>query len=273
MQFVVLLLLVVALALLVLGLVGTSTPLVIASIVVSLVAVYAAVRARSMRDARLARRATEKAQAERTAADRADADRALAAASMAPARAVQNAQAPPVARTVAEPSTTVLPRVHEKVTPAEPVPSDLDNAAFGYVGADLAVESLHLPVAEPDPVVEPDPVTPRHAVADEATTVLPAVPAAKPAVAATELAVPATEPAGPTDPAPDSDEPPSAGTTAPLDVSGDERVWVVDGRPRYHWKSCAFLDFRESEPITLKQAVEDGFTPCALCDPDTRLAF
>ena len=68
------------------------------------------------------------------------------------------------------------------------------------------------------------------------------------------------------------DEPPAADTDPPLRSRGDKPVWVIDGRPRYHLPGCAFLLHRGPEPVPLRQAVEDGFTPCALCDPDSGLA-
>jgi hypothetical protein len=68
-----------------------------------------------------------------------------------------------------------------------------------------------------------------------------------------------------------ADEPAAAHTTAPLPQHSADTVWVVDGRPRYHLGSCSFLSGRQPEPIPLDQAVEDGFTPCSLCDPDTAL--
>jgi hypothetical protein len=68
------------------------------------------------------------------------------------------------------------------------------------------------------------------------------------------------------------DEPAPANTIAPLIDKSHENVWVVDGRPRYHLSSCGFLVGQESEPIPLHQAVEDGFSPCSRCDPDTVLA-
>jgi hypothetical protein len=46
---------------------------------------------------------------------------------------------------------------------------------------------------------------------------------------------------------------------------------VVDGRPRYHLERCGFISGLGGEPVPLQQAVEDGFTPCSLCDPDTVL--
>ncbi|MGX7680397.1 hypothetical protein ACSMXN_16025 [Jatrophihabitans sp. DSM 45814] len=66
-------------------------------------------------------------------------------------------------------------------------------------------------------------------------------------------------------------EPAMAETVAPLSRSGDVIVRVVHGRPRYHLSSCEFINGRASAPVALTRAVEDGFTPCALCDPDTAL--
>jgi hypothetical protein len=67
------------------------------------------------------------------------------------------------------------------------------------------------------------------------------------------------------------DEPAAARTDPPLDSHPGEPVWVIDGRPRYHLSSCIFIIGRRPEPVALRQAVEDGFTPCAQCDPDTGL--
>jgi hypothetical protein len=48
-------------------------------------------------------------------------------------------------------------------------------------------------------------------------------------------------------------------------------VYVVDGRPRYHLRGCVHLLGRESEALPVSEAVELGFTPCSLCEPDTVL--
>jgi hypothetical protein len=48
-------------------------------------------------------------------------------------------------------------------------------------------------------------------------------------------------------------------------------VLVVDGRPRYHLASCVHLVDRESEEISVREAVELGFTPCGVCEPDSAL--
>ncbi len=70
------------------------------------------------------------------------------------------------------------------------------------------------------------------------------------------------------------DEPPaqhtSAADVARLATLGDD-VYVVDGRPRYHLGGCVHLLQRDSEPIPVGEAVDLGFTPCSLCEPDTAL--
>ena len=68
------------------------------------------------------------------------------------------------------------------------------------------------------------------------------------------------------------DEPPAANTEAPLRAHGNDVVAVIDGHPRYHAQRCRYLLGRASESIPLRQAVEDGFTPCSMCDPDVVLA-
>jgi hypothetical protein len=48
-------------------------------------------------------------------------------------------------------------------------------------------------------------------------------------------------------------------------------VLVIDGRPRYHLPGCVHLLGRDSEPLPVQEAVELGFTPCGLCEPDSAL--
>jgi hypothetical protein len=48
-------------------------------------------------------------------------------------------------------------------------------------------------------------------------------------------------------------------------------VLVIDGRPRYHVSGCVHLLGRESEPLPVGEAVELGFTPCGMCEPDSAL--
>ncbi|MEV4628380.1 hypothetical protein AB0J90_19135 [Micromonospora sp. NPDC049523] len=74
------------------------------------------------------------------------------------------------------------------------------------------------------------------------------------------------------DPFPDE---PAEQYVAPADAARLARmaddVLVVDGRPRYHLADCPFLRDRETEPLPVGEAVELGFTPCAACEPNTRL--
>ncbi|MFK3982129.1 hypothetical protein ACI2K4_17340 [Micromonospora sp. NPDC050397] len=74
------------------------------------------------------------------------------------------------------------------------------------------------------------------------------------------------------DPYPDE---PAEQRVAPADAARIARmvddVLVVDGRPRYHLVDCPHLRDRETEPLPVGEAVELGFTPCAVCEPDTVL--
>lgn len=67
------------------------------------------------------------------------------------------------------------------------------------------------------------------------------------------------------------DEPPiqasSAADIARVSTMTNE-VLVIDGRPRYHVRGCVHLLGRESEPLPIGEAVELGFTPCAVCEPN-----
>ena len=49
-------------------------------------------------------------------------------------------------------------------------------------------------------------------------------------------------------------------------------MWVVDGYPEYHHADCGELEGLEAEPIPYDQAVEDGFQPCVVCNPDIEFA-
>jgi len=75
----------------------------------------------------------------------------------------------------------------------------------------------------------------------------------------------------------DEDPPdePAAQLVSPTDADRVARmsaeVLVIDGRPRYHQPGCVHLLGRESEPLPVSEAVELGFTPCSLCEPDSAL--
>lgn len=60
------------------------------------------------------------------------------------------------------------------------------------------------------------------------------------------------------------------GSGAPVAESAGplSEVWVVDGRPRYHRAGCVILEDQPVELVPRAQAVEDGFQPCSMCNPD-----
>ncbi|MGY1743283.1 MULTISPECIES: hypothetical protein [unclassified Blastococcus] len=51
-----------------------------------------------------------------------------------------------------------------------------------------------------------------------------------------------------------------------------DEVLVVDEHPRYHLAECAWLRGRATIPLPVTEARADGFTPCAVCRPDSHLA-
>jgi hypothetical protein len=55
-----------------------------------------------------------------------------------------------------------------------------------------------------------------------------------------------------------------------MDLRDD--VVVVDEHPRYHLAECPWLRGRTPIPLPIDEARTDGFTPCAVCEPDRHLA-
>lgn len=51
-----------------------------------------------------------------------------------------------------------------------------------------------------------------------------------------------------------------------------DEVVVVDEHPRYHLAGCRWLRGRTAIPLPIDEARTDGFTPCAVCEPDRHLA-
>lgn len=51
-----------------------------------------------------------------------------------------------------------------------------------------------------------------------------------------------------------------------------DEVMVVDERPRYHLPSCVHLIGKDAQPLPISEARGAGFSPCALCRPDSTLA-
>ena len=65
------------------------------------------------------------------------------------------------------------------------------------------------------------------------------------------------------------------GWTEPDEQVGLEQggtVLVVAGRPRYHVEGCRYLSGKAAQAIDVLDALEEGFTPCGVCKPDTSLA-
>jgi len=51
-----------------------------------------------------------------------------------------------------------------------------------------------------------------------------------------------------------------------------DEVRVLDERPRYHLAACEWLGGRASLGLPVSEARQLGFTPCAVCGPDSALA-
>lgn len=94
-----------------------------------------------------------------------------------------------------------------------------------------------------------------------------------------ELATAVVEPAEPAEPAeepveddslPDEEETDAADLLIVCEL--DDQVIVVDEHPRYHLEQCRWLGEKDTIPIAVSEARELGFTPCARCGPDAKLA-
>jgi hypothetical protein len=57
-----------------------------------------------------------------------------------------------------------------------------------------------------------------------------------------------------------------------LVVDLKDEVLVLDEHPRYHRAGCRHLRGRTPIPLPHDEARTDGFTPCAVCEPDHTLA-
>jgi hypothetical protein len=57
-----------------------------------------------------------------------------------------------------------------------------------------------------------------------------------------------------------------------LVVDLKDEVFVLDEHPRYHLAGCVHLRGRTPIPLPHDEARTDGFTPCAVCEPDHTLA-
>ncbi|MET8907026.1 hypothetical protein [Micromonospora sp. NPDC004551] len=259
-------LILVAVVLLVAGLAGGSSPLLITSIATSLLAAVALVAG------------TRQAAAARAAAGRETGPRGRTAPTGPSHDGPENAvpyhastdgtgdpgwRQPP-GTPVAEPSD---PPVATFDPPGEPY-----SPAGPYSPAEQVYPPAEpYPQAEPYPAGEPySPPAPRGPSRAEAAFDTP--PPTSPAPTS-----PAPTSPAPTSPAPDGPfegEPPAEfltdGEVARL-VRLDGEVRVVDGHPRFHLPSCPQLVGRADEPLPVAEAVGLGFTPCGRCAPATTL--
>ncbi|HET8583661.1 MAG TPA: hypothetical protein VFL65_10430 [Jatrophihabitans sp.] len=116
------------------------------------------------------------------------------------------------------------------------------------------------PEPEPEPVAEATPEPEPEAVPEPEPEPLPEPEPEAVAQAAPEPVVTQVAP-----------EPVSAVSQPPVSAAASgsaRRVWVVDGRPRYHARDCLIIRGQRAQPVLLDEAVEDGFVPCSLCQRD-----
>lgn len=137
--------------------------------------------------------------------------------------------------------------------------SDVD-AEASEVDTERAVEE---PVAEeelPTAVVQP---------AEELPTAK-VIPVEEPATSVQEPVV--QEPVAEVDngAVPDEEETDAADLLIVCEL--EDQVIVVDEHPRYHLADCGWLHEKDIIPIPVAEARELGFTPCARCGPDAKLA-
>jgi hypothetical protein len=70
------------------------------------------------------------------------------------------------------------------------------------------------------------------------------------------------------EPEPDRESEPEPEPVPGAAAAGAAVVWVMDGRPRYHAQDCLLIKGQDAVSVTHDQAIEDGFRPCSLCEPD-----
>jgi hypothetical protein len=150
-----------------------------------------------------------------------------------------------------------------------------------------------------DPLTQDEPAAPRASGRTESATAAPSTPAEPPS-AGRSLAevyqfggeprdrvggspalrsITAPEEPPPTfDEVEDVDDPadePAAELVMSSEVSRlaelDTEVLVIDGRPRYHLRTCTHLADKPGQALPVSEAIELGFTPCSECAAATTL--
>lgn len=140
-----------------------------------------------------------------------------------------------------------------------PVPPDggrPDTAAIP--GSGPAVRGAQVPEAPAEPVRPTRPVVPP--------------PAESPPAAEAPARGASQEPYRPVPPPDEPGEEQASSIDALRVVDLLDEVLVVDQRPRYHLPGCTHLTGRQAVPLPVSEARAAGFTPCALCHPDSTLA-
>ena len=287
-----LLLILVAVALLVLGLTGGSSALLISSIVASLLAAIALVI--GARQSGAARRAaagtTPDATAPEFAAEAASSDRGMD--DFAPADAVFAAESAESDLSDRRETVQLEPVAYDDYDELEPMPA-VDEAYDAGRRDAMAGMTAPEPADAPDRDLAAETINAaRSDNPDEYAWRRPEPAHAGPMDAGPMDAGPAQ--AGPVHAEPvatdegadldagldDADEDDPADEPLPQKVSPadavrvarlDSEVLVVDGRPRYHVPDCPHLVGKLTEPIPINEAVELGFSPCGLCRPVDRL--
>ncbi|WP_375485214.1 hypothetical protein [uncultured Jatrophihabitans sp.] len=123
----------------------------------------------------------------------------------------------------------------------------------------LAAESIPLSQAQEDGFTPCSVCTPLEAAATQSTV--------DDAAGSSVPAAPATSEAADSEAVrPESDD--ATQGAEPGAADGVVEVWVADGYPEYHVAGCSELGGLNSEPIPYDQAVDDGFQPCVVCNPD-----
>ncbi|NIH81200.1 hypothetical protein [Amycolatopsis viridis] len=139
---------------------------------------------------------------------------------------------------------------------AAPAAPDDDEPATATDQPETEASPETPPAEEPAKVTaEPEQVADEQDVAVDQTALLPA---------AGELVGTAEE----GEPGVERTDPADTETVSGLDVE----VVVVDEHPRYHLTDCGWLTGRDTIPISVSEARDLGFTPCARCTPDAHLA-
>jgi hypothetical protein len=128
------------------------------------------------------------------------------------------------------------------------------------------------PADVPEPVIEPeDEPEPASAETPAETTVADSpAPAAAETAGSAAVATKVTKADSARENAPGEEE--TAADDLAIVSDLEDEVVVVDEYPRYHLVDCGWLSGRDTIPIAVGEARQLGFTPCARCGPDAVLA-